>query len=270
MILSRRRQFLLLSLFLALTLVLPPKFFNLPLWLAAIFLSSVAILVTNLALRDLLSIERLIFSIYPIVLSLGALLAIHAFGLNYSLGLAQIALVLVVLWAFSYLTLLSLNILNVATVRTVPLRKAALSFVYYFGILLSFAGSASFFRLGYVNLGAVALAIFFLAAFLACAFFYFSQVEGITTEALSSEFRPKIKIYWAEGLVLGLITAQIVMACAFLSASVVLKAIFVSGCLFILVSFFQNLVLKRISKKMIHEYLLIWLVLLAALIGSGG
>lgn len=269
MILSRRQQFLFLSFIFSLVSILMPIHLKLSVVLEGLIIVVMAYLIVNLGLRDLLPLERLIFSIYPTVLGLGTFFAILSLDGELTILNFTTLLIFMLFWLACYLTLLSSNILNVATVRTVPLRKVALSFTYYLGIVLIFVWTFSTFRLYYHNFWWLVLGIFIMTAFLSGAFFYFTQVGVLGGEFLTPEFRPKFKIFAQESAILGLLSTQIIIPTIFLPVSLLIKSIYIAGTVFILVSFFQNLILKKIEKKQIYEYLLIWVILfLTVVIGK--
>ncbi|MBU1110923.1 hypothetical protein KKB83_04885, partial [Patescibacteria group bacterium] len=150
MILSKRQKTTISTFTLALTLALSNKsvpFLGGVAWLLPVI---VAIWLTFWALDfEFKLCEYLIFALYPALLGVNSFLVLNQI-LNQA-GQGRGWLDLVLLLGFSlisvsifYMLLSALNILNVATVRTVPLKKAALLILMLIGLIL---GTSSFYQI---------------------------------------------------------------------------------------------------------------------------
>lgn len=148
-----------------------------------------------------------------------------------------------------YITFLTLNILNTATVRTVPLKKAALSTFYFLGLILTFA---------------------FTYAHREERFLVLPVLVGIWVLAVATPF-----LYYAtervrllEPVLLGLLVGEIALVSLFWPSQSLIRIVFVVGSAFVLLGVLQHHLQRDLSRSLRREYLVVGLVLaLAFLLG---
>lgn len=145
-----------------------------------------------------------------------------------------------------YILLLAINIINVSTVRTVPLRKAALSTLFFIGI-----------------------AIFSIWALLLISggwginnnLFYFWGL--MTLFGLSFLSLVNNRMAWVEGALFCLVSLKLELLINFWPASWIITAGALVGWNFIFLGIFQHHLEKNLKNSILREYLVIGLLLLA-------
>lgn len=168
----------------------------------------------------------------------------------------KIGLLLIVEAAILYITFLTLNILNAATVRTVPLKKAALSTLYFLSLLLTFTFGYVLWKEQFLVeprtvLSLVALKGGILASWVfavAVLFLYYA------TE----------KLRVLESSVLALVVGELAVASAFWPAQSLIRVIFITGSAFMILGVLQHSLNRDLSKKLRREYLWVGLILVFA------
>lgn len=242
-------------------------------------LLALTILTTLWALDfDLKFPEYLIFPIYPVIFTLGLFINVFLSEtrllISSSSGLSIFfpsrylpAVVAAVFFAFSfYVLLLALNILNVATVRTVPLKKAALSTLYLVGIVIAFLSIRGVLTLE-LRLPILFLSIFLTGFFLAGAFFYLVQIETVQQGETPGANPPRT--FWMKSVVLALITAEMGLVTSFIPLSDLVRTTFLTGMAFLLIGFWQHHIQRILTRKVIWEYVAVGLSLVGVVIGKG-
>lgn len=247
--LSKRQKFIFLSagltLFLWLTPLVLPRFTFLTLSLALTFL------ITLYALGfDLRFPEHLIFPIYPILLVLAVWLHRPATNhFSYPIILYTLSIFFTL-----YLLFLTLNILNIATIRTVPLKKAALSTLYFLGLTIGFFSIRGILAL---NLFSFLFAVCFLllSCLLTVPLVYVVQP------------RPKLKIF--ETTIISLLSTEIALVTSFLKVlSPMVLSIFLIAILFLLIGLFQHCIKRTLSKRVLWEHAVVGVILISFLLVS--
>ncbi|MBM4402533.1 MAG: hypothetical protein FJ044_04795 [Candidatus Cloacimonetes bacterium] len=256
---SKRQKFISLSFLLTFFLwFLPPA---LPAFVALSISLGLTFLVTLYALDfDLRFPEHLIFPIYPMLLAIAVLL--HRPETS-QFSFLLIFYTLAILFTF-YLLFLTLNILNIATVRTVPLKKAALSTLYFVGLIIGFFNIKGVLQLHPSNFSFF-IFHFSLNVALTLPLIYSIQIKPSPIE---EEISPKPKILVPEILVLGLLSSEIALVASFLKTSPISLATFLAGILFLLISITQHIIKKTLTKKIIWEHAAVGVSLIGVLIIS--
>lgn len=211
---------------------------------------------------DLTFIEKLIFPTLPTLLSLTNLMvSLTLFKAWFSWWLL-IGTNMIIAFIY-YLTFLSLNVLNVATIRPAPLRKAAMSTINFLALPLFafFFYEMSLFEHNLIKLGLINVIVFF---FLFFALMYFGQIDAnsLTQPSLMEEMRPGIKSRPLDALVAAILMLQVLLMSFFWPSNQVFRTIFIGGAFFILVGFLQNFIKRQLNQRLIYEYLLMGIVIL--------
>ncbi|NCS32403.1 hypothetical protein GW793_02830 [bacterium] len=152
-------------------------------------------------------------------------------------GLVQYV-ALVISGAGLYVFLLTLNILNVATIKRIPLKKPALSALYLFGIVLFFFYA---YRLvlheGWGNQTSL------LWYWLSVCLYGFSYLYIISS-----------RVFQLESLLFTFISAEIVILVAFFPAMPLNMSIFMVGWIFIILGIMQHNSEKTLTRSITREY----------------
>ena len=155
--------------------------------------------------------------------------------------------VLVITTIAFYILLLSINILNVSTVRTVPLRKAALSTLFFVGIAMFFMWGLLLIGRGWgINKNML-------------AFWGLISLFGGSFLSLTSN-----RMVWLEMFLYALISAKIAVLINFWPATPLIAVGTLVGLNFIFLGIFQHHLEKNLKSTIIREYFIIGLLLLAA------
>ncbi|NTV31192.1 hypothetical protein HGA91_04425 [candidate division WWE3 bacterium] len=149
-----------------------------------------------------------------------------------------------------YILILAINIMNVSTVRTVPLRRAALSTLFFIGIALFFI-----FGLQTINAGWGMNVNLFL-------YWVLLSLFGLSYLSLSNN-----RMSWIEGLLFSFISLKFEIMINFWPASWIIAAGALVGWNFIMLGIFQHHIERNLKSSILREYLVIGLLLLAAFIG---
>ena len=144
-----------------------------------------------------------------------------------------------------YLLLLTLNILNVATVKEIPLRRPALSSLYLHGLLSYFV-----YAWAVLNTSGWGIQASVLTFWVSMCLYGLSYLFIVSHKARLSE-----QILW---IVLSL---EIVLIPSFFFAAAVYTALFMVGWLFILLGIMQHNSEKLLTKGIIREYASIGLMI---------
>lgn len=188
-----------------------------------------------------LQIHEFVFFLIP-----SSLFTFVSFVVLSNLGNTVGSLTLVALLVASfYILLAALNIINVSTIRPVPLRRAALSSLFFIGMLMSFL-------LGWVvldsdwNQGQLwfsgTLAVF------GSSFLFLAADDG--------------RMHWLEMGVLGWILAQFVVLINFWPASPLIAAVALTGWIFVLLGVLHHHINKNLRSSLRREYLIMSILLL--------
>lgn len=149
-----------------------------------------------------------------------------------------------------YIILLAINVLNVSTVRTVPLKKAALSTLFFLGIAYSFI-------LAYAIADSVGWGLHV-------------QVLGYTVYVLGFALAylsiASEKIPWLEWIVFMLIAVKINVLVSFVPSQLIVLAIVVTGWNFITLGILQHHVERTTTTRFVREYMIVAAILLVAFI----
>lgn len=170
---------------------------------------------------------------------------------------------IVIYFLAMYLLFLVINILNVATVKIVPLKQAALSANYFWGLLISF-----WFIYGILDRN---YSFFIFSAFCSLVAFLFSfplfyvvQIESPTLKGGKEVFPLPPKLLFYESVLVALFSAQVSFGASFWSKPHFLTAVFLSGLTFLLVGLFQHHIKKVLTNKIILEHSFIAALLILA------
>lgn len=206
--------------------------------------------------------EHLIFPIYPVLLTLAFFLNTRflIFGLPAQAGILQFALYFLAI----YLLFLTLNILNVATIRTVPLKKAALSTLYFLGLIIGFFNFKGILTLQ-LSLLVFDILHFALSFLFTLPLIYVIQIKPSPIE---EEIGPRPKLMLPEIAVISLLSAEIALIASFLKISPTILSVFLAGILFLMIGFLQHCVKKTLTKKVLWEHIMVAIGLVALLVIS--
>lgn len=243
-----------LSLFLS-TLAVVFFIFHIP-WFYAllVFLFLMPFVITLALDLDLVFPQQILFAIFPFLLSF---LYFQYLSLNRAdypslLSLSFVILFLVTSLLF-YLQFLTLNIINVATVRTIPLKRVALSVYFAIGILLTFF---YLYFLQYSTLSTfLKTVVFFLLSLAVFEAVFFANQTMFNSQGLSQEIMGKPKLFLNLSAVLALAASEVFVAISFLKVSGVLGSVFLTALIFGVLSIHQHRLEKTITKSLIREYL---------------
>jgi hypothetical protein len=148
-----------------------------------------------------------------------------------------------------YILLLALNIVNVATVRTVPLKRAAHSTLYSIGLMLFFIAGL---RLAHWGWGAYE--------------YLFAYWVGLSLFALMYLKLIFNRFYWIETSVFAFISVQIVVLISFWPSAQWVSVAAVVGWSFIYLGLIQHVVDKSLNNSILREYSIFGLLLFLALL----
>ncbi len=166
------------------------------------------------------------------------------------LPLSQQLFMVVGLTVLYYLLVLALNILNVATVRTVPLERPALSTLFFIGMIMFSLYGLTIIQSGWGIRREVVL--FWVALF---AFGY--SFLSITTGKAG---------LWFETLIYALVSLKIVILINFWPALPLVAILALVGWSFVFLGVLQHHLNKDLNSALIREYLLITALLLVVFI----
>ncbi|MBU1110512.1 hypothetical protein KKB83_02755, partial [Patescibacteria group bacterium] len=153
----------------------------------------------------------------------------------------------------------ALNILNVATVRTVPLKKAALLILMLIGLIL---GTSSFYQI------AGPLGLLVKWQYRVILFFAFAIAQAMPIFWLVQE--EHFCLRWRELIVVALLTMELAAVSAFFPATNFVRAIFISSMLFVLIDLLTKKIKREISNKVIWEHIVLGFFLITFLLSGGG
>lgn len=257
---SKRQKFIFLSVILTAAIWFIPQIvssFYLGLFVVFVF----TFLATLYTLGfDLRFPEHLVFPIYPVLLVLAAWLHRPA-TIHFSSP--------VILYTFSifftfYLLFLTLNILNIATIRTVPLKKAALSTFYFLGLIIGFFNIRGVLSLYPSNF--IFVIFYFVFSFiLVLPLIYVVQIKSSSTKEEISP-RPKLKIL--EIAAVSLLSIEMALTTSFLRASPTILSIFLTAILFLLIGLLQHCVKRTLTKRILWEHAVVGVILVVFLLVS--
>lgn len=264
--LSKRFRFILISLFLTVLVFAAFKLHWPETKTIILILLATPFFTTVVLGLDLVFPEHVIFSIFP---SLTLILSTSLAKLNplkWS-GAGEMMLFAAV-FILIYVEFLSLNIINVATIRTIPLKKAASSIYSWIGLTLLFFGIFLILDLPFLVLTRISL--FVLLLFL--VFEALTFAGQTITEVASFEVPnfPRPKVFLGLSLILALISAQFFAALLFLKDSVLLKTLILAAFSFSIFSIFNHNLEKTLSKKILREDLMIIGIFLVILLLTAG
>jgi len=265
-VLAKRTKFIISSIIIGVAVFLSAKFFSNPFHpLSPVILAVISAGSTVWALDfELKGIDYIIFPIYPILLAAVAqyssvILVARGgesklFSLDVKLSIIGVFVVTLFYGLFS-----SLNILNVATIKTVPLKKAAFSVMVVYGVLISLLGYALLYE-------GLLISIDFNRQILLGAFLAFCLCLPLSTLVQENEYR----VPWLMAALTGLFIGEIGIILGFGPINYLFRSIFTSGVLFLLI----NLIIKRINRDStrwaLREYLVIFTILLIFLFSGIG
>ncbi len=157
----------------------------------------------------------------------------------------------------NYFLFLLLNILNVATVRIVPLKKAALNLLLFSSFWLVFQGWGLLFQL--INWGNPGLE--------RGQFFYgLLLIWGIALPFLWFVQEERFRLPWRELLVLGFILVQLDLVLLFAPLSSGRRALVLSGTFLVLLNLLGQRLQYRLSRRVLGKHLLFWFLLILFLL----
>lgn len=245
----KRRKILLSSLILALLPILSKGFAQW--WQLQLSLSlGVPYILTLFVLDfDLRFPEHLIFPIYPLLSSLGLAFWSPLPGVS-SANLLLVTCYLLLVTPFYYLLFLSLNILNVATVRVVPLKQVASSVLNFLGLVLGLGLFWRLFQKGPFSLLPIVGVEGILAGLLGLPLLWDAESEG---------HFPLLPL-----LTLGLVGAELAFVTSFWPTSTFVRAVMVGGGVFVLIGLFQHRLRRELARKIWIQYLAIGLLLITS------
>lgn len=267
----KRRRFFLSALaltvsifvaFFALRAFLPPA----ALLLILLILSLTVFLTFWILDFDLRLPEHLIFIAYPLVLTADALSYSNIFLQGAAFGLPHLLFGVFVALGY-YLLFATLNVLNVATVRTLPLKKAALTTFSSFALMLNFL---SVYRLIILHPPHFALGMILaaLAPMILLPLFYATEIEfGAGTLGLEILGRPPLRL--KEGLILSLIFGEVTTLVSFWRVPALLTALFLTALLSSLLGVWQHHLQKNLTGRIIYEHVFVFLAMFLVFIWAG-
>jgi len=167
-----------------------------------------------------------------------------------------------------YVEFLSLNIINVATIRTIPLKKAASSIYSWIGLTLIFLGVFLILASPFLVLTRISLFVLLLFLVFEALTFAGQTITEVVSFGGPNFSRPKV--FLGLSLMLALISAQFFAALLFLKVSVLLKTLILAAFSFAIFSIFNHNLEKTLSKKILREDLIIIGIFLVILLFTAG
>lgn len=263
----KRQKFLSSALALTVSIFLVLFVLKVTLPLTALLLISLTVFLTFWTLDfDLRPIEYLIFAAYPLILTAVALFYSKMFLPKTAGGLFYLLFGIFVMLGY-YLLFATLNVLNVATVRALPLKKAALTTFSSFALILTFVsvyGLAAFHPSHFLFGSLLAL----LAIITVLPLFYVTEIE-FSSATLGAEIVGKPFLRLGEGLVLSLIFAETAVLASFWKVSAVFLSLLLTTLLSSLLGIWQHHLQKNLNSRIIREYFFIFLAILLVFIVAG-
>lgn len=267
-LISKRLRFLLISFLLTVAAFLA-GFFSLSWQVALPLFLLLAIAGVTWALDfDLIFPEHLLFSFLPFFT-----LSLYYFSQNGRLfgfsSFSNLTLVFLVLVALLiYVEFLTLNIINVATVKTIPLKRAAISVYFLIGLLQSFWGTILLLN---SNLSLVDVSFFFFVFF-----FLLSLAQNFGSEVVFAAQlfnrrilgRPRLRL--PENLALSSLMLELFIALSFLKVGLLAKSLSLSVASFMTLSLFENQQRKTLTTNILREHLLILTIILTVFLFVAG
>lgn len=199
----------------------------------------------------------LIWWVYEFDVRLGEIIPLFAPVLSFVyIGYSVLESGLVLVWwagvlifgLLYYVLMLVMNVINVSTVRVVPLKRAALSSLFFLAMIMF-----SVYGLATHNSGWggdwLQLAIFIAMVSL----FGYSFLSLSVNESA-----------WLEGIVFALVVAKVFVLVNFMPASLVMSVLAAVGWSFIFLGVLQHHLNKELTSPVIREYVLLSSVLLLA------
>lgn len=264
---ARRTQFFITSLFSVLSLPLMHTVssqFAIPLhalllvWLVGFTLLQVYIIEQSYRFP-----EQLVFAVLPFLFLVTLLVLTGRFELT-SIGSFSIAWIITygIAVFLLYVLFLSLNIVNAATVRTVPLLKAAQTTLLVFSLVLALAWSL------YIQTSVTQVALagwsWFVFSYLLClAIVYLGQVEVVR------EFTGVIRVPFIEAFMVALLQAYLVLVTSGWHMTSAMRTIYWVSSLAVMIMLIRAKRQRKLSKKMIRDFTLLqWAIFIAVLIGG--
>lgn len=245
---SKRQKFIFLSagltFFLWFAPSVLPRFTFLTLGLALTFLTTLYALGFDLRFP-----EHLIFPIYPILLVVAAWLHRPATS-HFSFFIIVYTLSI---FFTIYLLFLTLNILNIATVRTVPLKKAALSTLYFLGLII-----------GFFSIRGVLALHPFSFLFAVC----FLLLSCLLTVPLIYVIQPRSKLKIFEIAIISLLFTEIALVTSLLKVSPMILSLFLIAILFLLIDLLQHCIKRSLTKRILWEHTVVGVILTSFLLVS--
>lgn len=237
-------------------------------WLLAIlsFLVVVPALVTVALDLDLIFPEHLLFSILPL-LTLTFYFSASSFAvINLGNNSPLVIMVLAAVFVLLYIQFLTLNIINIATVRTIPLKRVAISIYFFIGLVLYFTGL--FFLLPTQLVLTTKAVLFFLLTYLMLQAQSYANQEVFSVGSFGREVlgRPKLVIFW--NILLASLILEIFLPISFLKSGVLIKSLTLTIFAFSLLSIFEHYRQKTLTKSLLREHLLIMGAFLTILLAA--
>jgi len=207
--------------------------------------------------------EQIVFAVLPFLFLVTLL--VLAIRLEI-LSLASFSATWVVVYGLAtflmYVLFLSLNLVNAATVRTVPLLKAAQTTLLVFSLILALAWSL-YIQSSITN---VILAgwLWFVFSYLLClAVVYLGQVEVVR------EFTGVIKVPFIEAFMVAILQAYLVFATSGWHMTNAVRIIYWISSMAVMIILIRARRQRKLSKKMIRDLTLLqWAIFIAVLIGG--
>jgi len=207
--------------------------------------------------------EQLVFAVLPFLFLVTLLVVTLRFNL---LAWSTFSVVWIVVYGVAgflmYVLFLSLNIVNAATVRTVPLLKAAQTTLLVFSLVL-----AVFWSL-YIQMSVIHVVLagwlWFVFSYLLClAVVYLGQVEVVR------EFTGVIRVPFIEAFTVAVLQAYLVLATSGWHMTGAIRTIYWVSALAVMIMLIRARRQRTLSKKMIREFTLLqWAIFIAVLIGG--
>lgn len=207
--------------------------------------------------------EQLVFAVLPFLFLATLLVLVLRLELISWAAFSPVWLIVYVMAGFLlYLLFLSLNIVNAATVRTVPLLKAAQTTLLCFSLMLAVAWSL--YIQSSVTQILLASWLWFVFSYLLClAVVYLGQVEVVR------EFTSVIRVPFIEAFTVAILQAYVVLATSGWHMSSAIRTIYWISSLAVMVMLIRARRQRKLSKKMIREFTLLqWAIFIAVLIGG--
>lgn len=232
-----------------------PTFILYYIWISLFMTLFFFVIESNLSFPD-----QLLFSLVPFLVALSTIMLTFLPFIPF-LSVLWWVVMFVSGW-FMYLVLLTVNIINVATVRTVPLLKAAHATLLF--ITVVFSTISSFYLLYYLSEPEiVGFWWFFLSILISVAFLYSSQIEVV------EEFLTTWKVPFFEGLLVAILEFFIVVLTSAWDVSRIVRVIYWVSSLMVMLVLITGRRKRTLTRTNARELtFIVWIIFVMVIISG--